>query len=83
MNKRLALAAGCVLLASCSHMSLRSPAATASLAPTKNNQVAGTVSFVQRGNTVTVEARVTGLSPGRFQNPFSAPRSSLIGSSAT
>lgn len=64
MNKRLALAAGCVLLASCSHMSLRSPAATASLAPTKNNQVAGTVSFVQRGNTVTVEARVTGLSPG-------------------
>jgi Cu-Zn family superoxide dismutase len=45
-------------------MSLRSPAATATLAPTKGNQAAGMVSFVQRGSTVYVDARITGLSPG-------------------
>jgi len=64
MNKRLAILAGCVWLAACSHMSLRSPAATATLAPTKGNQAAGTVNFVQRGRTVYVDARITGLSPG-------------------
>ena len=64
MNKRLAIVAACVWLAACSHMSLRSPAASATLAPTKGNQAAGTVTFVQRGNVVDVEARITGLSPG-------------------
>jgi Cu-Zn family superoxide dismutase len=64
MNKRLAILAGCVWLAACSHMSLRSPAATATLAPTKGNQAAGTVNFVQRGSTVFVDAHITGLSPG-------------------
>jgi len=64
MDKRFALVAGCVWLAACSHMSLRSPTATAMVAPTKGNQVAGTVNFVQRGSLVYVEARISGLSPG-------------------
>jgi len=45
-------------------MSLRSPAATATLAPTKGNQAAGTVAFVQRGSIVYVDAHLSGLSPG-------------------
>src|SRR4051794_18778862 len=64
MDKRLATVAACLLLAACSHMSLRSPAATASLAPTKGNQAAGTVAFVQRGSVVYVDAHISGLSPG-------------------
>lgn len=64
MNKRLATVVGCLLLAGCANMSLRSPSATATLAPTKSNQAAGTVTFMQRGNTVYVEANITGLSPG-------------------
>jgi superoxide dismutase, Cu-Zn family len=64
MNKKLAIIAGCAWLAACSHMSLRSPAATATLAPTKGNQVTGTVDFVQRGSVVYVEAHISGLSPG-------------------
>ena len=64
MDKRLATAAGCLLLTACSHMSLRSQAATATLAPTKGNQAAGTVAFVQRGSTVYVDAHISGLSPG-------------------
>jgi Cu-Zn family superoxide dismutase len=54
----------CLLLASCSNMSLRSPTATASLAPTKGNQAAGNVGFVQKGDKVVVDARITGLTPG-------------------
>src|SRR5689334_5625582 len=53
-----------LLTAGCSHMSLRSPAATATLAPTRGNQVSGTVNFVQRGGVVRVDARITGLTPG-------------------
>ncbi|HZP91751.1 MAG TPA: superoxide dismutase family protein [Burkholderiales bacterium] len=33
------------------------------LAPTKGNQVSGTVNFSQRGDMVLVEAKVTGLKP--------------------
>ena len=64
MDKRLATVAGCLLLTACSHMSLRSSAATATLGPTKGNQAAGTVAFVQRGSTVYIDAHLTGLSPG-------------------
>ena len=64
MAKKLAMVAGSLLLAACSHMSLRSPSATATLAPTKGNQAAGTVNFLQRGTVVYVDARITGLSPG-------------------
>jgi superoxide dismutase, Cu-Zn family len=65
MAKRLAIVAGSLLLAACSHMSLRSPSATAELRPTnKANQATGTVNFLQRGSVVYVEAHITGLSPG-------------------
>jgi Cu-Zn family superoxide dismutase len=64
MNKRLVAVMGCAGLAACSHMSLRSPAATATIAPTKGNQASGTVNFVQRGSVVYVDARMTGLTPG-------------------
>jgi superoxide dismutase, Cu-Zn family len=64
MKRFLVLLAACGWLAACSNISLRSPTATAALAPTKGSQVAGNVTFVQKGDKVLVDARVTGLSPG-------------------
>ena len=64
MKRSLALLAGCALLAACSNLTLRSSTATAALAPTKGNQVAGNVTFVQKGDKVLVEARIIGLTPG-------------------
>ena len=40
------------------------PSASATLEPTKGNTAAGTVSFVERGGTLVVSARVSGLAPG-------------------
>ena len=56
----------CALLAACSSMGSmfkRGPTATAVLAPTKGNQVTGTVQFKQHGDAVLIEAKVTGLKP--------------------
>jgi Cu-Zn family superoxide dismutase len=39
--------------------------ATATLAPTQGNTAAGTVTFTQQGDKVTVSAKVTGLTPGK------------------
>ncbi len=64
MRTTLVLVVASVLLAGCSSMSVRSPAARATLAPTKGSQVVGIVNFVQRGDDVLVEARVTGLEAG-------------------
>ena len=64
MRTVLVVLACCLLLASCANMSLRSPTATASLAPTKGNQAAGNVTFIQKGEKVVVDARITGLTPG-------------------
>ena len=64
MKRFVVLAACCGSLAACSNMSLRSPTATAALAPTKGSQVTGTVKFVQKGDKVVVDARITGLSQG-------------------
>ena len=64
MIRTILLLAAAALVSACSSMSMRSAAATAALAPTKGNQVSGTVSFMQRGSAVLVEAKVTGLSPG-------------------
>jgi len=64
MDKRLAIVGVALLLAACSHMSLRSRTATATLAPTRGNQVSGTVNFIQRADVVYVDARITGLTPG-------------------
>lgn len=38
--------------------------ATATLAPTAGNTAAGTVTFAQKGDKVTVSAKLTGLTPG-------------------
>jgi Cu-Zn family superoxide dismutase len=64
MTRILLLLAAGALVSGCSSMSMRSPAASAVLAPTKGSQVSGTVSFTQTGGVVLVEARVKGLSPG-------------------
>jgi Cu-Zn family superoxide dismutase len=64
MNRSIVLLAVAALAAGCANMSLRSPTAVATLSPTKGHQVAGTVNFVQKGDKVVVEARVTGLTPG-------------------
>jgi Cu-Zn family superoxide dismutase len=55
------------LLGACQSMSPDGPRATADLQPTKGSMVRGTVSFVQVGSKVRVNARVTGLRPnGEF-----------------
>jgi Cu-Zn family superoxide dismutase len=65
MTRETAIALSAVLaLAGCANMSLRSPTAVASLGPTQGQSVSGTVHFIQRGEKVLVEARVTGLTPG-------------------
>ena len=69
MNAKL-LAAGiaaAAMLAACQSMSPDGPKATADLQPTKGSTVRGSVSFVQVGSMVRVNARVTGLRPnGEF-----------------
>jgi len=59
-----ALIATCSLLTGCSTIGMGSPTASASLGATKGNQAAGTVTFVQHGAKVVVDAQVTGLTPG-------------------
>jgi superoxide dismutase, Cu-Zn family len=66
MRTKLVLVGLCAALAACSNtgsMFQRNPNATAILAPTKGNQVSGTIHFTQKGDVVLVEARVSGLKP--------------------
>ena len=61
-------AATAALLAACGHGPHHQggmSAAVAELQPTRGNTTAGTVRFEQRGEHVTVFARVTGLKPGQ------------------
>ena len=65
MKTKWALIGLFVLLPACSNMSsmfARKLSATAVLAPTKGNSVSGTVNFIQKGEVVLVEAKITGLS---------------------
>jgi Cu-Zn family superoxide dismutase len=65
-SKKWPWIAACALLSACSSMGdifNRGPSATAVLAPTKGNQVTGTVHFKQRGDSVLVNVKVTGLKP--------------------
>jgi Cu-Zn family superoxide dismutase len=64
MRTAVALLAGCSLLAACSSIAVRALTASANLGPTKGNQAAGTVSFIQHGDKVVVDAHITGLTPG-------------------
>ena len=45
--------------------SAQAQTATATLAPTQGNMAAGTVTFTQQADKVTVSAKVTGLTPGK------------------
>jgi Cu-Zn family superoxide dismutase len=55
------------LLGACQSMSPDGPKANAELQPTKGSTVRGSVTFVQVGNKVRVNARVAGLAPnGEF-----------------
>jgi len=64
MRTPVSLIAAYSLLAGCSSIGVRSPTASANLGPTKANQAAGVVTFVQHGGKVVVDARVSGLPPG-------------------
>lgn len=64
MIRTMVLLAATAALSACSSIGMRSPAATAVLVPTKGHQVSGTVNFTQRGGSVLVEAKVSGLPPG-------------------
>ncbi|HEY8608518.1 MAG TPA: superoxide dismutase family protein [Noviherbaspirillum sp.] len=55
---------GSAVLAGCATTSEPTPIAIASLSPTQGNTTNGTVSFVQKGNQILVDARVDGLTPG-------------------
>jgi Cu-Zn family superoxide dismutase len=53
------------LAAACFAAASQAQTAAATLAPTAGNTAAGTVTFTQMGNKVTVNAKVSGLAPGR------------------
>jgi len=62
--KRSIMVAPAALLASCFAVAAGAQTATATLAPTAGNTAAGTVTFTQKGDKVTVNAKVSGLTPG-------------------
>ena len=51
-------------LAVCSTLPAHAQSAVARLEPTKGNATSGTITFTQTGDKVTVEARVSALTPG-------------------
>jgi Cu-Zn family superoxide dismutase len=53
-----------VTLAGCAGVPADAPRADATLMATRNQQVTGSVSFIQIGDKVRVDARVSGLKPG-------------------
>lgn len=61
----VALLVCATLLGGCSHVSMRSQTATATLSALKAQQVSGKVQFTQTANGVLVEAKISGLAPGR------------------
>lgn len=63
--KRVLVIAALPLLCACQSMRSDAPRATASLQPTQGNQTSGTVTFVEAGARVRVNAVVVGLRPGR------------------
>ncbi|NEX63176.1 superoxide dismutase family protein [Noviherbaspirillum galbum] len=69
MNIRFAASAGiaasAILLSACAGMSGPKPIAVADLKPTQGNNAGGTVSFIQKGDQILVDARIDGLAPGQ------------------
>ena len=62
--RMILMAAALPLLAACQSVPSSGPRATASLQPTKGNQTSGTVTVVEAGARVRVNAVVVGLKPG-------------------
>jgi len=52
------------ILAACLSAAVQAQTASATLAPTAGNTTSGTVTFTQKGDKVTVEAKLSGLTPG-------------------
>jgi Cu-Zn family superoxide dismutase len=65
MNKPLTGILFAGLLAGCATMGGGEPRATAQLQPTRGNNVAGSVTFTQKGNKVVVAANISGLKPNQ------------------
>jgi len=66
--KIVVASAAALVVSGCASMGMGGgPAATAALRPTQGNNVAGSVTFTQRGDKVHVSANVTGLKPGAQQ----------------
>jgi superoxide dismutase, Cu-Zn family len=65
MNKPLLSILFAGLLGGCATMGGGEPRATAQLQPTRGNNVTGNVTFTQRGDKVTVAAKVSGLKPNQ------------------
>ncbi|HYJ18711.1 MAG TPA: superoxide dismutase family protein [Burkholderiales bacterium] len=63
MTPRLALLGACLLLPACASTTEGQPGAIAELTPTDGSTVTGHVEFIQKGDLVLVEAKVSGLSP--------------------
>jgi superoxide dismutase, Cu-Zn family len=65
LTRSFPLSLCCVLaLAGCASLSGSPPLAVATLEPTQGNTAHGTVSFVQKGSQIVVDARFTELAPG-------------------
>jgi Cu-Zn family superoxide dismutase len=64
MSQSLAAALLGGVVAACLAAAAQSQTATATLAPTAGNTAAGSVTFTQNGDKVTVNAKFTGLAPG-------------------
>jgi Cu-Zn family superoxide dismutase len=52
------------ILAACLSAAAQAQTASATIAPTAGNATSGTVTFTQKGEKVTVEAKLSGLAPG-------------------
>src|SRR5262249_28393766 len=64
MTHPLAISTLAGLLAACFALAAQAQTASATLAPTAGNTASGTVTFTQKGEKVTVSAKVSGLAPG-------------------
>lgn len=64
MKATLAFLLAAIALSGCAGMSRSTSGAVATLKPTQGNTAKGTVRFMQKGDVVTVVARVDGLTPG-------------------
>jgi Cu-Zn family superoxide dismutase len=64
MTRTTATSLFAALLAAVLSAAVQAQTASATLAPTAGNATSGTVTFTQKGDKVTVEAKLSGLAPG-------------------